>query len=494
VKSKQLHGKSKSAVTAHLQEAYHNIVSLYRFSTNLVSCNKREDIFRLLAELIGDIILYRSCAILLKSEESNTFDTVYNTFQKDNLSTLLRRWKSFEALEYTGEEGGITVMPAPGGKKVTSCNHMSIPLLKQGRLIGVIVLETDKRDIDITKQEMDFLALVTAHAAIAIENSILYNNLQKKNEALTKVSKALGESQEQLKAFNLQLEEKIRRRTEEIRITGERLAEEHKKVLSANRALEELNVKLQDMARAKSKLFTSISHELRTPLNAIIGFSDALLDELIGSLNGKQTEYVEHILSNGRNLLKLINEILELARLESGKIRLSFEKINLEKVVSDSVELIRPLLKRKNLSLSIVSCHDPHTVHADSSKVMQIMHNLLSNAAKYTPRDGKIAVSIWESVGGGTIMVAVIDNGIGIPEGHREDVFSEFSMMRRPEHDSDAIGTGLGLSICRKLVSLHGGEIWFDSPPLKQYGNYSRSSDVRGSAFVFSLKEKNTSE
>ncbi|MCF6159251.1 MAG: response regulator [wastewater metagenome] len=215
--------------------------------------------------------------------------------------------------------------------------------------------------------------------------------------------------------------------------------------------------------KAKSEFLANMSHELRTPLNAIIGFSEVLRDKLYGDLNEDQMDFILDINSSAHHLLQMINDILDLSKVEAGKLELKYEEFEISKVIEGVLNTLKGLYSKKHLSVEI-SLHDPaERIVADSVKFKQVMYNLLSNAIKFTQENGNITIRsrmLKDELD--FIEIAVSDTGIGIAPEDYTKIFVEFkqvdsSISRKYE------GTGLGLTLTKKLVELHGGKIWFES-------------------------------
>jgi signal transduction histidine kinase len=225
------------------------------------------------------------------------------------------------------------------------------------------------------------------------------------------------------------------------------------------------------VSQHKSEFLASMSHELRTPLNAIIGFSDALLDGMFGETNEKQTEYLRDILASGQHLLSLINDILDLSKIEAGRMELDVAAFGLPGAIDDALLLMRERAARRGITLERHVDTRLGEIHGDQRKVKQVLLNLLSNAVKFTSEGGRIDVRA--GLAEGMAEISVTDTGIGIAAEDHAAVFEEFRQVGAA--DKKVEGTGLGLSLCRKFVELHGGRIW------------AKSQLGQGSTFTFSL-------
>ena len=225
----------------------------------------------------------------------------------------------------------------------------------------------------------------------------------------------------------------------------------------------------------KSEFLANMSHELRTPLNAIIGFSEVLLERLFGDLNEKQDDYLKDIHSSGRHLLNLINDILDLSKVEAGRMELDLSTFDLPTAIANAMTLIRERAQRHGIAMAQDVAPELGDIVADERKFKQILLNLLSNAVKFTPDGGRIDVTARNT--GDNIIIAVHDTGIGIAPEDQEAVFEEFRQVGR-NYTSKQEGTGLGLALTRRFVELHGGRISVESRP------------GEGSTFTFTLPLK----
>jgi signal transduction histidine kinase len=237
------------------------------------------------------------------------------------------------------------------------------------------------------------------------------------------------------------------------------------------REIEAKGRQLEVASQHKSEFLANMSHELRTPLNAIIGFSEVLTERMFGELNEKQDEYLKDIYASGTHLLSLINDILDLSKIEAGRMELELTDFDLPTAIDNALTLVRERAGRRGITVHKAVDNRLGPIRADERKLRQVILNLLSNAIKFTPEGGRIEVTA--TPGAGAVEVSVIDTGVGIAPEDQEAVFEEFRQVGGA--DKKAEGTGLGLALCRKFVELHGGRIWV------------RSQVGAGSTFTFML-------
>ncbi|MEO8027969.1 MAG: PAS domain-containing sensor histidine kinase, partial [Bryobacteraceae bacterium] len=245
-----------------------------------------------------------------------------------------------------------------------------------------------------------------------------------------------------------------KRAEEQIRTLNQNLA-------AANQALELRNKEVERVNQLKSEFLASMSHELRTPLNTIIGFSDLLAEQVEQLFNEKQKRFLSHIRGDAHHLLTLINDILDLSKIEAGRLELRAETFGLTSALEEVLSSLRPLVGQKRIQLeNLVGGSD--VLHADRVRFKEILYNLLSNAIKFTPADGRIWIdSIARD---GQVEMTVGDTGIGIPVEEQAAIFESFHQVGFTTKGVRE-GTGLGLAITRRLVEQHGGRIWVESAP-----------------------------
>ena len=275
---------------------------------------------------------------------------------------------------------------------------LAVPLLREGSPIGVIVVRrTEVRPF--AESEMRLLMTFADQAVIAIENVRLFKELEVANRELAAAS------------------------------------------------------------QHKSEFLANMSHELRTPLNAIIGFSEVLSERMFGDLNEKQEEYLKDIYASGTHLLSLINDILDLSKIEAGRMELELTDFHLPTALDSALTLVRERAGRRAIALHTNIDGQLGEIRADERKIRQVVLNLLSNAIKFTPEGGRIDVAAVQR--DASVEVSVSDTGVGIASEDQEAVFEEFRQVGTA--DRKAEGTGLGLTLCRKFIELHGGRIWAKS-------------------------------
>jgi len=279
----------------------------------------------------------------------------------------------------------------------------AVPMLRDGEAIGLITFVREKPQA-FTDKQLELMATFADQAAIAIENVRLFKEIQEKSAQLE-------------------------------------VANKH-----------------------KSDFLANMSHELRTPLNAIIGFSEVLSEKMFGELNEKQADYMKDIHESGKHLLSLINDILDLSKIEAGRMELDLASFHLPTAISNAMTLVRERAQRHGIRLGLEVDARLGDFNADERKVKQILLNLLSNAVKFTPEGGRVEVSARNC--SEKIEIAVRDTGIGIAPEDQSALFEEFKQVGK-DSTRKAEGTGLGLALTKRFVELHGGEIRVDSAPGK---------------------------
>jgi two-component system, NtrC family, sensor kinase len=290
---------------------------------------------------------------------------------------------------------------------------LAVPMVRDGQLIGCLVVSRN-RPGDFPAETIELLRTFATQSALAIQNARLFREIEDKSRQLEAAS------------------------------------------------------------RHKSEFLANMSHELRTPLNAVIGFSEVLLQRMFGGLNDKQDEYLKDIYASGQHLLSLINDILDLSKIEAGRMELAPAPFHLPAALENAVTLVRERAGRHGIGLRVDVDPRLGELVADERKVKQVLLNLLSNAVKFTPEGGRISLTAGRK--NGLVEIAVTDTGVGIASEDQAAIFEEFRQVGSDETRKQE-GTGLGLTLAKKFVELHGGRIWVESEP------------GRGSTFTFTLPE-----
>ena len=282
-------------------------------------------------------------------------------------------------------------------------------------------------------------------------------------DAFNAMTERLAEREEELRRINVVLDLKIRDRTSELELKQQQL-------ITANAELERAS-------RLKSQYLADLSHEMRTPLNAVNGFSELLLEETYGRLAPQQRRYVENILASGRHLLRMVNDILDLSKIEAGRMELRVEEFSLRQAIESAVSVTQPVAQKKGLEVEVAIEAELDAIELDPGKTKQVLYNLVSNAVKFTD-SGRVTISAARSPAGSQwVELVVADTGIGIGEQDQARIFADYERVDGP-HSGHREGTGLGLALTRRLVELQGGTISVESEP------------GRGSRFVVRLPTK----
>jgi len=309
---------------------------------------------------------------------------------------------------------------------------VAVPLRSSGRVIGTLFVASHDLH-SFSSEDISMLNTIGEGLGPALKNAELYEALRGKNRLLNTQNKELMKQQQEL-------------------VKKTREAEE--------------------TSRFKSEFLARMSHELRTPLNAIIGFSELMMDEVPGPVNKEQKQCLNDILASGRHLLDLINEVLDLSRIESGKMELSRTVIALTDVIKSLRNTMMSILAPRKQSLDIIVEEGLPHLYADELRIKQVLLNLISNSAKFTPDGGNLKVEVAKK--DDWCQVSVIDNGIGIKKEEQKRIFEPFCQLDNPLNKGKG-GTGLGLVVVKQIIEMHGGQVWVES----EYG--------KGSRFIFTL-------
>ncbi|MEK7880870.1 MAG: response regulator [Deltaproteobacteria bacterium] len=389
---------------------------------------------------------------------------------------LSNEWKSEKAKELAGDEGK---------RQFNASMHSLKGLFKEERLaVAAAYQESQYLGRNITVLTVAFTLLAVMMAAglwMVLSRSIIKPILDIEEASkrvahgdFSRMASVMG--RDEIGELALEFNKMAERLNEYYTVLGKKVEDRTEELMAANSELSQKKIELEDkneelsrVNRMKTLFLANVSHELRTPLNSIIGFSELLQEKSFGELNEKQTQYSKFIHASGTHLLYLINSILDLSKIEAGKMELAKEKFSIFELIGDAVGSVRPIAHKRNIGIEVKEAHASSImITADRSKFKQIMLNLLSNAVKFNVEGGKVVVDwgVKEEPKGMTVSksfyIEVADTGMGIKEEDIKRLFTEFEQLDASitrEHG----GTGLGLALTKKLVELHGGNIKAES-------------------------------
>ena len=356
-----------------------------------------------------------------------------------------------------------------------------IPLYSGNDIIGLLQLNDFSKD-RLTPDKINFFEEFAGSIAIAIMRTRLQMELVEHKDNLEKtVAEQTRHLEELINTLNSKKEEliaqneKLQVKEEELVAQNEMLQAKEEELVVQNEELIDLNVKLKEAHKHKDYFLSTMSHELRTPLNAILGFSQALNLQYFGPLNETQIKHVSLINSSGEHLLDLINDILDIAKIDAGTVKLNIESFTISEIIENVISINTSQFSNKNISCEYIIDPDIKTINADKRKFKQILINLLSNAHKYSPNDTTIRIEVVKIVDN-AIKTSIIDEGVGIQKGDLKNIFSDFYQSDYTR-DQALGGSGIGLALTKRLVLLHKGDIGVESETNK------------GSTFWFTLPD-----
>jgi signal transduction histidine kinase len=358
---------------------------------------------------------------------------------------------------------------------------MAVPMISaESKLIGVVNFYSGEPQF-FTRERIKLFQVFTNQAATAIENKWLLEGLEQKVQERTV---QLEDANLRLTALNIEFKLK-------------------------KEDAEESKLQAEAASKAKSEFLANMSHELRTPLNSIIGFSEVIKDGMAGSVTDDQKEYLKDIWESGKHLLRLINDVLDLSKVEAGKMEIELSEFNLKELIDGSLVMFKEKAMKHNVKVKAEVKEGIGNIIADERKIKQVLFNLLSNALKFTPDGGFVRVTARKVSSSGfevsskdekkisdlnselatqnsqlhenLIEISVEDTGIGISQEDQKRLFQPFRQLESVL-TKQYEGTGLGLKLCKDFVELHGGKIWAES----ELG--------KGSRFVFVIPLRNGSE
>jgi signal transduction histidine kinase len=415
-------------VQEELDRKITGLYTLHELGKEVSSTFNIENIFRLINRPFVSKLGFSRLLVMLKDESSGMLvtkssvgyseaeiKTIESGLNKIKFAdTLFKKQKTIltdRDIEETSHEHGLLDI-------LNAESFITVPIVVKDEPVGFILLGNTSIYGKINEGDAEFLSILASQIGTAIENTKLYTEL-------------FGSQKE--------LERRVMERTHE---------------------LEKLNEELKRLNKMKSDFISAVSHELRTPLTSIKGYASILMTGKLGDVLPAQKERLEKIDKHSNNLVHLINNLLDIARIESGKVQMEMKDISIKEMLDSIVDIITPQVKEKNISLKINSGIKFDRLKVDQSQIERVFLNLLSNAVKFTPENGKVFIEINEK--DDDIQFSIEDTGIGIPGQDTPKVFQEFYRADNAL-DQKIKGSGLGLSLVKKIVEAHKGRIWFNS-------------------------------
>jgi PAS domain S-box-containing protein len=408
------------------------------YSDILIICNKTLDLHTIFTEGLDSLMKYidaQAGAVYLYDPDSkmivpNVTAGMEKTVVEQDFSPgegiVGKAAQEQEMIVVTGIPKDTTYTIKSGSNHIIPATIISTPMIFKNTLLGVVVTCHNK---SIPPDVLIFLKRVIDQYAVAVNNANTFMEVQ-------------------------EMAARLRNQRDELEMRSH---------------------ELEIANQTKSEFLANMSHELRTPLNSIIGFSYILHDETVGPLSEKQSRYIGNVLASGKHLLRLINGILDLAKVEAGKMELIYDDFNVSAVIEESIILLSSVALKKNITLNTAVDKELTTINADMDKFKQILYNLISNAIKFTPNGG--SVTVVGRRGGNMSQIKVIDTGIGISKEDQVKLFNPFVQLDASA-SREYEGTGLGLILVKRYVEMHGGKVWIESEPDK------------GSKFIFTIPVK----
>ncbi|NJN65727.1 MAG: PAS domain-containing protein [Chloroflexaceae bacterium] len=368
--------------------------------------------------------------VCLYHEATDTLDYAYGIgvpadaatlilpFPRAYIDTMTQRMGSVRVFSDAQEFGGLMHRDLLSQARVGTLVGTNI--VREGQLTGVLSAATIDRGRTFTDNELLLMRGIANQAAQAIANARLFDTMQQERTLLAR---------------------RVHERTAELSRT---------------------NAKLARAVRARDEFLANMSHELRTPLNAILGLTESLQEYIYGPVNERQAKTLQTIEASGRHLLDLINDVLDLAKIEAGRMDLYFDAVTIETVCQASLQFVRQQARRKHIEVFFKQDTDLEVIHADTRRLKQILVNLLSNAVKFTPEHGSVGLEVTANEERGVIFFTIWDTGIGIAREHMGRLFQSFVQLDS-SLSREHVGTGLGLSLVARLSELHGGSVSVES-------------------------------
>jgi len=405
------------------------LYTLHELGKKITTIFNIGDIFTLIKEPLISKLGFSNALIIFKDEASGTMSTKKSIgYSDDDIKRIEKELDKKTAATASLFRKDKFLLVNMDSKKIEHEDVLSgifkiesfltLPIVAKDEAIGFILMGNVSSYSKVTEGDAELLSLLASQIGAAIENTRLY-------------TEAFASRQD--------LERKVKERTAE---------------------LARLNKELRKLDKMKSDFVSAVSHELRTPLTSIKGYASILMTGKLGEVSAAQKERLEKIDIHSNNLVRLVNNLLDIARIESGRVQMDIKELSIKELLDSIIDIITPQIKEKDILFKINAKTRIDKIKADSGQLERVFINLLSNAIKFTPEKGKVTIHIEEK--NDAIEFAIEDTGIGIPKEDLEKVFEDFFRSDNAQ-DQKIKGTGLGLSLVKKIVLAHKGDIWIDS-------------------------------
>ncbi len=415
-------------VQGELDKKITALYTLHELGKKIAATFNIEDLFALINKPLVSKLGFSKAIIMLRDEDSGTLFTKTSIGYSGSDITRIEKGLKKQTVAATLLKKGGFLLADRDLKKVEHEDLLSdifgiesfltVPIVAKDESVGFILMGNVSGYTKLTEGDVELLSILASQIGTAIENSKLYTELFMSRQGL---------------------ERKVKERTVE---------------------LARLNEELRRLNKVKSDFVSAVSHELRTPLTSIKGYASILMTGKLGKVSAAQKERLEKIDKHSNNLAHLINNMLDIARIESGKVQMLIKETSIKEILDSVLDIITPQIKEKNISLEMNLKTGSDKIKADPSQIERVLLNLLSNAVKFTPEKGRISISCEDKRD--SIEFKVEDTGIGISERDAQRVFEEF-FRAEDAMDQKIKGTGLGLSLVKKIIEAHNGKIWVDS-------------------------------
>lgn len=420
-----------------LDKKLNSLYTLHKLSKTISSTFDREKLFSRIDKSFIAELGFDKGLIALANEDSKGISLPiaggYTTVEQERVREYLQTHDILDTIEQPFLVDKAQALDAERKELLRAFNLTSlcvVPIISQEATLGLIVAGSDLPYARITEGALEVLSILAGQIASGLENVKLYEELWHSHQ---------------------ELERKVAQRTKE---------------------LASANEKLKKIDKLKSEFVSAVSHELRTPLTSIKGYAAILMAGKLGTVPAPVKERLGKINKHSNSLTNLVDDLLDISRIESGKVEMKLEKISLKDVIDELIDIIAPQMKEKKIEASVDIPEKTPACLADKTQLGRVLTNLIGNAIKFTPEKGKISIRVGQDKG--SLQIDVRDSGIGIPEEDMVNIFEEFYRVDN-EINQKIKGTGLGLSLVKQIVEAHKGRIWVSSIP------------GRGATFSFTL-------